>query len=155
MQIKKYRTSKTVALSVFVIAAFGWAFVLVPDLLALKVDFLDLFLMIVLLYGFFDLTWGTYVTLDSEFVARIDSFFIIRRIPIANIEAVRYQPTYGIGKEASSLYVFIKGKPAAAFTMTNVWFGEKQLSQFANDLKKTKPQTMFDDEATDLMRKSA
>ena len=93
-----------------------------------------------------------YIYLENGIVCRTDNFFIKKRISVADIDIFRYQPTYGIGKEASSLYIFSKGQETATLTMTKIWFGEKKLSQFVKDLKKTNPQIKFDDEALSLIK---
>lgn len=146
-----YTTSKALGLVVLFIGAIGWGIAVYSSPAGFQIDAVVLTLAAILIYIFLDVMWGTSVSVEDTFVIRTDNFFMKKRLAITDIDQVRYQPTYGVGQEASSLYIFKKGHGGAVFTMTNLWFGEKQLGQFARDLRASNPQIQFDDEARALM----
>jgi hypothetical protein len=148
-----YTTSKAIALSIVLIGAVGWTIAIYSSPSGFQIDSTVIILAVILLYMVFDLMWGTYVSINDNIVIRTDNFFMKNKVLIQDIDIVRYQPTYGVGKEASSLYIFKKNQSTAVFTMTNLWFGEKRLSQFAKDLRRTNSGIKFDDETQALMEK--
>jgi hypothetical protein len=150
----KYTTSKNIGLIVFLIGAIGLGIAIFSSPQGFQIDTVVIIITAILAYGFFDLIWGTFVSIENNYVVRTDNFFMKKKIAISEIDTVRYQPTYGVGKEASSLYVFRKNKDSAVFTMTNLWFGEKKLSHFVKELRKLNPSIRFDDEALALMKKN-
>lgn len=151
MKTKKYTTSKIVGIGLLLVGLFSWTVAVFSSPSGFKIDSVVLILVAILAYGFFDLLWGTYVTLDEKVLSRVDNFIFRKNILISNVEAIRYQPTYGVVKEASSLYVFEKGHGTATFTMTSLWFTEKALRDFLQNLKKLNPAVILDDEAQKLM----
>lgn len=150
---KKYTTSKTIGLVVLLIGAVGFEISIFASPQGFQIDKVVIILMAILAYGFFDVLWGTYVSIENDYAVCTDNFLMKKKIAILDIDIIRYQPTYGTGKEASSLYVFKKNNDRAVFTMTNLWFGEKKLSQFAKDLRRVNGVIRFDDEAEVLMKK--
>jgi hypothetical protein len=148
-----YTTSKTIGFILLLIGAVGLGISLYSSPSCFQIDTVVLIIAAVLSYMFFDVMWGTCVSIEDKFVIRTDNFFMKKRIAISDIDTVRYQPTYGVGKEASSVYIFRKDEDTAVFTMTNLWFGEKKLSQFARELRKMNPSITFDDEAQALVKK--
>src|ERR1700730_868599 len=148
-----YTTSKVTGLVVFLIGAAGWAIAVFSSPSGLQIDSVVIILGVALLYIFLELMWGTHVSVDDHFVVRTDNFFIKNKIAISDIDSVRYQASYGVGKEASSLYIFKKNQNSAVFTMTNLWFSETTLALFANHPRKKNPGINFDEEAKNLMQK--
>jgi|SRR6516225_3051123 hypothetical protein len=149
----KYTTSKLIGLVVLLIGAVGWGIATYSSPAGFQMDTVVVILAAILVYGFVDVMWGTYVSIEETYVIRTDNFFMKKRVAIADIDTVRYQPTYGAGKEASSLYVFKKNQESAVFTMTNMWFGEKKLIGFLKELRRINPRIRFDDEAQVLINK--
>jgi len=148
-----YKTSKTIGLGFLFIGAIGWGLAIYSSPVGFKTDTVVLILAAILIYIFFDLMWGTHVDIQNNVVTRTDNFIMKKRIAISNIDFIRYQPTYGVGKEARSLYLFSRNQESAVFTMTSLWFGEKNLGRFVNELVKINPQISFDSEAQALIEK--
>jgi hypothetical protein len=149
----KYTISKTIGLIILFVGAVGWGIAIYSSPTGFQIDTVVIILTAILVYMFFDIMFGTYVSIEDNEVIRTDNFIMKKKISILDIDTVRYQPTYGVGKEASSLYVFRKNQDTAVFTMTNLWFGEKKLGQFAKNLKKVNPGIKFDNEAEVLIGK--
>ena len=151
--MRKYSTSKIVALALTAVGGFGWSIAIFDSPSGFKFDSFTLFLGGLLVLILVDFLFGSYVVIKNGVVTHIESFLFKKTIPIQEVLAVRYQPTYGIGKEVSSLYVF-NNQNSAAFTMTSIWYGEKVLRDFANDLRQANPRINFDDEAQVLMQRT-
>ena len=111
----------------------------VSNPLGFQVNFITIFLIGIIVYLLFDALYGTYITLANGTLSRTDNFFMKKKILISDIDLVRYQPTYGTGKEISSLYIFLKGADKASITMTSIWFTEPVLQQIVRDLKNENP----------------
>ena len=150
----KYTTSKTVGLFFLLIGIFGWSIALWNSPSGFQIDSVVLILTAITIFGFFDLLWGISVSLSEEKLSRVDSFVFRKEIPLNDIQIIRYQPTYGIGKEASSLYIFRKEHAVASITMTSVWFTERVLRDFLRDIKKLNPAISLDEEARALMERN-
>lgn len=150
---KKYTTNKWVAIVVVIVGAFGYGIAIFGNPNGFQINFITIFLIGILMYMLFDSLYGTYVTLSNGTLSRIDNFFMKKRILIRDIHHVRYQPTYGVGKEISSLYVFSKGRETPTITMTSIWFTEAVLKQILHDPKTENPAIRFDEEAQSLLAK--
>lgn len=152
--MKKYTTYKAPAIVLTLFAAFGWGLQVFSSPSGFKLDSFVIILIGLLIFILLDLLYGSYVFFKDGLVTHVESFLFKKAIPVDEIESIRYQPTYGIAKEVSSLYVFKKGQNTAAFTMTSIWYGEKTLSIFARDLKLANPRIEFDDEAKVLLERN-
>jgi|SRR3989344_70225 len=152
--MKKYSTSKIVALVLTAVGAFGWGIAIFASPSGFKFDSFTLFLGGLLVLILIDFLYGSYVTIKDGVVTHVESFLFKKTIPIQDIGAVRYQPTYGMGKEVSSLYIFKDSQNSAVFTMTSIWYGEKVLKDFVNDLRHANPRINFDDEAQALIQRT-
>lgn len=152
--MKKYTTYKAPAIVLTLFAAFGWGLQVFSGPSGFKLDSFVIILIGLLIFILLDLLYGSYVFFKDGFVTHVESFLFKKVIPVDEIESIRYQPTYGIAKEVSSLYVFKKGQNTAVFTMTSIWYGEKTLSIFARDLKLANPRIEFDDEAKILLERN-
>ena len=150
----KYTTSNTVGLFFLLIGTFGWVISVWNSPSGFQIDSVVLILIASTIFIFFDLLWGINVSLSKEKLSRIDSFVFRKEIPLDDIQIIRYQPTYGIGKEASSLYIFRKEHTVASITMTSLWFTERVLRDFLRDIKKLNPAISLDEEARQLMEKT-
>lgn len=150
----KYTTSKTVGAFFLVVGISGLLIAVWDSPSGFRVDSIVLILIAVAVFIFFDLLWGISVSLSESTLSRVDSFIFRKEIPLNEIEVIRYQPTYGIGKEVSSLYVFRRDQNTAVITMTSVWFTERALRDFLRDIKKLNPAINLDEEAQALMQKT-
>lgn len=146
-----YTTSKPVGLSFLLIGIFSLLIAVWDSPSGFQVDAILLTLIAVTVFGFFDLLWGINVSLSEKTVSRVDNFVFRKEVPLDDIEIIRYQPTYGIGKEVSSLYILRKGHDVACITMTSLWFTERLLREFLRDIKKRNPAIVLDEEARELM----
>jgi hypothetical protein len=149
-----YTTSKAVAGFLLLIAVSGWTIALWDSPFGFQINSITLILSAIIIFLFFDLLWGIKVTLDDKVLSRIDNFVFRKNILLNDIEIIRYQPTYGVGKEVSSLYVFRKEQNLAAITMTSIWFTEKVLRDFLLNIKKLNPSISLDEEARELMERT-
>lgn len=148
-----YTTSKTTGLIVLLIGTVGWGIAIYSSSSGFQIDTVVVILAAILIYIFVDLMWGTYMTIEDNIVIRTDNFVLKKKVPISDIDSVKYQPTYGVGKEASSLYIFKANESAATFTMTNLWYGEEKVGHFAKELQKINSAIKFDDETQALIKK--
>lgn len=155
MDTKKYSTSKRVAIFYTALAAIGFGIAIFSGQQGFQFDSLFIFAILFLPFMFFNMVYGVYVTLSDNIVVRTDNFLFKTKLPVTDIEMIRYQPTYGVGKEASSLYIFRKNQNTAVLTMTNLWFTEKTLNEVLYDIKKLNPSIIFDSEAEALVKKYA
>lgn len=138
-----------ISIFAFLLVATSQPFEYKPDVI-----FFFGFFIFLILFGFFDFMYGTYVTLEDNSLSRTDYFFLKKRISLGDVVTIRYQPTYGIGKEASSLYIFRKEHAVASITMTSLWFTERVLRDFLRDIKKQHPAISLDEEARELMERT-
>lgn len=150
----KYTTSKTVGLFLLLIGVFGLTIAVWDSPSGFQIDSIVLILIAVGIFGFFDLLWGINVSLTEETLSRVDNFVFQKNIPLNDIEIIRYQPTYGVGKEVSSLYIFRKEHKVASITMTSLWFTERVLRDFLRNIKKLNPTITLDEEARELMERT-
>lgn len=152
MKARKYSTSRVTGVFFTILAVLQLSIVIFSRPL---VDMNPIIVMASasILFVCLSMIFGTYVALGTNALTRVDTFFLKQRLLFGEIDSVRYQPTYGVGKEASSLYIFRKNQDTAVITMTGLWFGEKILSQVVQDLKKANPTIILDQEAQELARK--
>src|SRR5262245_6161598 len=106
MAPKKYKTSKLPGALVLSLLAIAFGVAIFGNPRGFALNGVTVFLVLILVYGFFDLLFGTYVLLDEKNLVRIDNFLVKKSIPIADIDVIRYQPTYLTGRELSSIYIF-------------------------------------------------
>ena len=149
--IKKYNTSKWTAAWVVIVGAIGYAIAIFGNPHGFQINFVTLLLIAIIVYLLFDSLYGTYVTTADQTLTRVDNFFMKKKIRFGDIESINYQPTYGVGKEASTLLIFPKGAEKASITMTSIWFTEPVLKQILKDLKVANPAIRLDEEAQHLL----
>ena len=106
--MKKFSTSTWTTCFVFLMMAIGDAIAIFGNPHGFQLNSITIFLTGITVFGFIDMKFGTFVTLDQEAVTKTQTFFFRRRALIRDIDVIRYQPSYGIGKEVSSLFIFTK-----------------------------------------------
>jgi hypothetical protein len=152
MNKKRYKTNKLISL-VFIILTGGTLGMFFLNSTDFKIDLVMVGAFIFITFLFVDLMYGTYLSLENNTFSRTDYFLIKKKLKLNEIEIIRYQPTYGSGREFSSLYIFEKSRSKAAFIMTNIWFKEEILSGLVKDLKQINPNIRLDDETKSLIKK--
>src|SRR5262245_30821007 len=147
MATRKYKTSTLPGMLAMSLLALAFGIAIFGSPRGFAVDGVTVLLALILIYGLFDVLFGTYVILDDNGIVRVDNFVMKHGVAVADIDVIRYQPTYLVGKELSSIYIFKRNQDVAALTLTSLWFTESVLREIVERLRRANPEIHLDDEA--------
>jgi hypothetical protein len=149
---KVYKTSSGGPIVLLIVSVVILTIILTND--ASHVDiWLSWAYLAILILGAVDFKFGMYAeNRDGIFLER-KHFLYERRIPIADIDQILYQPTWKLGQKMRSIYFMDKKDNKIKIRMSNGAYPHATLAQILQDLTRENSAIRLDDPARHLRNK--
>ena len=150
--VKTYRMNRVVVFVVAGIYMLTWVVAFASGPKAFTIDSIFVLAGAIGILLFFDLAYGTRLTLEDGVLSRTDYFFAKKSIAVEKISSINYQPTFILGKTNRSLYFFQEDRERPRIEMSNTWFTKDTLKQIVRDLRAENPAIRLDQETEELVK---